>query len=209
MVKVKICGITNLDDARLSVEYGADVLGFNFYEKSPRYIAPSEAREIIKQIDPGIETIGVFVNASIDEIANVTSITTIRTVQLHGDETPEFADRLRDVTGVGVIKALRVSAGFDPQAALEYNVNGFLLDTLSEKGYGGSGETFNWEIAREFKKIAPEFFLAGGLNPQNVADAVRAVRPSALDVCSGVESTKGKKDREKVAAFVRNARKGS
>jgi phosphoribosylanthranilate isomerase len=207
MVKVKICGITNLDDARLSVEYGADVLGFNFYEKSPRYIAPSEAREIIKQIDPGIETIGVFVNASIDEIANVTSITTIRTVQLHGDETPKFADRLRDVTGVYVIKALRVSTGFDPKTALEYNVNGFLLDTLSGKDYGGSGETFNWEIAREFKKIMPEFFLAGGLNPQNVADAVRAVRPSALDVCSGVESTKGKKDREKVAAFVRNARK--
>ena len=198
-MKIKICGITNLEDALHAVECGADALGFNFYPKSPRYIASDAAAEIMSQLPENVLRIGVFVNSSHEEIQRISP--SLDFVQLHGDETPEFASRLSDA-GIKVIRALHAG---DSAAALEYDVEGFLIDTPSIV-YGGSGETFDWELAVKFKEVAPEFYLAGGLTPENVADAIRSVRPTGVDVCSGVELVKGKKDPKKVAAFIEAVR---
>ena len=203
-MKIKICGITNLEDALHAVECGADALGFNFYEKSPRYITPGAAGDIIGRLPEGVMTVGVFVNSSIAKIEDVFARPSIGYAQLHGDETPGFAASLKD-SGIRVIKAIHASHTFDPSGPLEYDVDEFLLDTPSA-GYGGSGEVFDWQTAIRFKEVVPEFFLAGGLTPENVADAIRAVRPTAVDVCSGVEAFKGKKDPKKVAAFIEAVR---
>ena len=206
MTKIKICGITNLDDARMAVESGADALGFNFYESSPRYISPETANEIIGRLPHDAMHVGVFVNPSFAEIERTRTRTAIEYVQLHGDETSDFVRNLISGTSAKVIKALRVSPAFDTKRALEYEVEHFLLDTLSAQGFGGTGETFDWEFARRFREASHSFFLAGGLTPDNVADAIREVRPFGVDVCSGVESVAGKKDHKKVAAFIKNAR---
>lgn len=200
-VTIKICGITNFEDARVAAELGADALGFNFYEKSPRYISPIEASEIISKLTSPIAKVGVFVNAVIDEIRSLEAMLDL--FQLHGDESPDYVSQI----GVGekVIKVFRIGDGFDPRRALEYSTAGFLLDTES-RDFGGSGKRFDWGEAIRFKEIVPDFYLAGGLDPENVADAIRMVQPSAVDVCSGVELSKGKKDHRKVEAFIRNAR---
>lgn len=202
MTRIKICGITSLEDALAAVELGADALGFNFYEKSPRYISPEKARQIIRELPPEIEKVGVFVNSSLSEIENVCAESGIEMVQLHGDETPEFVAAL---SGPRVIKALRVSDDFQPEIALRYAADRFLLDTDCN-GFGGSGKTFDWRVAAAFKDFGSEFFLAGGLTVENVAEAIREIRPYGVDVCSGVESVKGKKDMKKLEAFIRNAR---
>lgn len=204
MTKVKICGITNLEDALLSAKFGADALGFNFYKKSPRYILPELAREIIDQIPANIFKVGVFVNEARDRIVEVARITLIDAVQLHGDETPEFARKLKAETGLQVMKAFRVSESFEPNALLEYEVDAVLLDTYSPDSYGGTGAMFNWDIAKVLN--CQQLYLAGGLNSYNVAAAVKAVRPFAIDVASGVESTKGKKDARKLETFIMNAK---
>ncbi|HKP69556.1 MAG TPA: phosphoribosylanthranilate isomerase [Pyrinomonadaceae bacterium] len=198
-MKIKICGITNLEDALHAVACGADALGFNFYEKSSRYISPEAATEIIAQLPDNILRIGVFVNSPAKDIHQLRSV--LDFVQLHGDEAPDYAKSLID-DGIKVIKAIHAE---DAAASLEYKAVGFLLDTPTI-GYGGSGETFDWELAVKFKKVVPEFYLAGGLTPENVSDAIRAVRPTAVDVCSGVELSKGKKDPKKVAAFIEAVR---
>jgi len=212
MTKVKICGITNLEDALHAVEFGADALGFNFYEKSPRYIAPGAVNDIVRKLPKHVATVGVFVNNSLDQIDNIYRRTAIGSVQLHGDETPLFVASL---TGelTRVIKAIHASEPFDPRSASKYEPPDefsadfleFLLDTQST-GYGGSGRTFDWDMAVRFREVVPEFYLAGGLTPENVVDAIRTVRPTALDVCSGVEAFKGKKDPKKVEAFIANVR---
>jgi phosphoribosylanthranilate isomerase len=207
VTRVKICGITNLDDALVAIDAGADVLGFNFYDKSPRYIAPSAAKDIISKLPPDITKVGVFVNSSLADVERIISSVPLGVIQLHGNEDADFVRRLITVTGSRVIKAFRVSAAFEPTIALDYEVDHFMLDTDS-RTFGGSGEAFDWEAAVRFKELYPTFYLAGGLTPENVCDAIRKVRPFAVDVCSGVESSKGKKDRSKVMAFVRNA-KGS
>lgn len=209
MAKVKICGITNLDDALLAVKCGADALGFNFYEKSPRYIAPGAVNDIVRKLPRHVITIGVFVNSSLAEIENIYHRTNIGQVQLHGDETPEFVRNLTEY-GTRVLKAIHLSDSYDSRSALDYGDSEnelveFLLDTPSTD-YGGSGEKFNWELATRFKEVVPAFYLAGGLTPDNVADAIRKVRPTAVDVCSGVESYKGKKDPKKVAEFIEAVR---
>lgn len=205
MTKVKICGITNLDDALISIEAGADMLGFNFYEKSPRYVTPETAKAIIKSLPDGIANVGVFVNCSFVELESIASDLPLDFIQLHGDENPDFVQRLAGATDAKVIKAIRVSPDFRPSMASQYAADLFLLDTDS-RTFGGSGETFDWDAAIRFKEFAPEFLLAGGLTADNVGEAIRRVRPFAVDVCSGVESAKGKKDPSKVAAFVRNAK---
>ena len=202
MTKVKICGITNLEDAFLSAKFGADALGFNFYEKSPRYILPEKAREIIEKLPQEILKVGVFVNENLDKIAEIASIAKLDALQLHGEETPEFARELKAKTNLEIIKAFRVSPEFKPEEVLQYETDAILLDAYNPQEHGGTGETFDWEIARKVQKIFPKMYLAGGINDDNIFWANRQVNPFGFDVCSGVEIEPGKKDNIKIINFV-------
>jgi phosphoribosylanthranilate isomerase len=201
MVKVKVCGITNLDDALAALAAGADALGFNFYRRSPRYIAPEEARRIISELPPdAVLCVGVFVNeASAATVARMASEACVAAVQLHGDESPEYCAEL---SGQRVIKALRVGKDFAPEQATAYCAESVLLDAYSASARGGTGETFDWELARRTREVVAQLYLAGGLTVENVAEAIVAVRPYAVDVCSGVELAAGRKDAARVRAFV-------
>ncbi len=205
MTKVKICGITNLEDAQLSAKFGADALGFNFYPKSPRYILPEDARKIIDELPEDILNVGVFVNEDLDKIIEITKTVNLDTIQLHGEETPELAKELKEKTELEIIKAFRVSSEFKPKDVLQYETDAILLDAYSPKEHGGTGETFDWEIAKKVKEIFPKMYLAGGLNHENVLRPVYGhpkINPDYLDVCSGVESKKGKKDYAKLINFI-------
>ena len=201
-VKVKICGITNLDDALAAVDFGADALGFVFFEGSPRYIPHDKADAIIKKIPSFATTIGVFVNEKAEQIEKIVGLTGIDVVQLHGDEPPEMCDIPRRV-----IKAIRVKSleDLDPLKYYKDRVSAFLLDTFTPEILGGTGQIFNWDIAVEAKRFG-RIILAGGLTPDNIAEAVRRVRPYGVDVSSGVESEKGKKDHEKMKLFIERAK---
>jgi phosphoribosylanthranilate isomerase len=194
-VKLKVCGITLLEDARAAIDYGAEYLGFNFYAKSPRYIAPKSARAIIECLPDDIISVGIFVNESRPEdVIEILRASGARMAQLHGDESPDYC------AGIGaerVIKALRIGGDFDPQRVLEHPAAAILLDAYDAKLYGGTGKTANWEIAREAAKLT-RIFLAGGLSPDNIVEAIRAVEPFAVDVNSGVESAPGRKDASKL-----------
>lgn len=204
MVRVKVCGITNLEDALTSVEYGADALGFIFYEKSSRYITPEDAALIIKKLPPFVITVGVFVNEGIERINEIKTLTGIDYVQFHGDETPEMCEAI----GSKVIKVFKIGRGEAPSLVQfsRYHVSAYLLDTHREGLPGGTGETFNWDLAIEAKRHG-RVILAGGLTPENVAEAVKKVKPYAVDVASGVEERPGKKDPGKVRKFIENAKK--
>jgi phosphoribosylanthranilate isomerase len=206
MTKVKICGITNLEDARLSVKFGADALGFNFYPKSPRYITPEIARKIIEQLPKEILKVGVFVNESLEKIAEIAETAKLDALQLHGEETPEFAKELKAKTGLEIIKAFRVSPEFKPGDVLKYEVEAILLDAYNPKEHGGTGETFDWEIAKRMQEIFPKMYLAGGLTHENIVTAIRNIKPFFVDVCSGVESKKGKKDKVKLINFIKSVK---
>jgi phosphoribosylanthranilate isomerase len=206
MTKVKICGITNLEDALLSAKFGADALGFNFYEKSPRYIAPEKAREIVEQLPKEITKVGVFVNESLDKIAEIAEVAKLDALQLHGEETPEFVRELKTQTNLEIIKAFRVSPEFQPENVLQYEVDAVLLDAYNPKEHGGTGETFDWEIAKKVQEVFPKMYLAGGLDHENVHLAVRNVKSFAVDVCSGIEEIKGKKDRITLINFLIKAK---
>ena len=200
MTRVKVCGITNLEDALAALDAGADLLGFNFYARSPRYVTPAEARKIIERLPEGTSCVGVFVNepspADVERIAREAGL---GTVQLHGDETPEFCQELR---GLSTIKALRVGADYHVETAVAYDTDAVLLDAYVAGARGGTGHTFDWTLATLTRERVPRLFLAGGLNPDNVAAAVAAVRPYALDVCSGVETAPGRKSPELMRRFV-------
>lgn len=201
---VKICGITNLGDALAAAEAGADALGFNFYRRSPRYVAPEEASRIIAELPPAVMKVGVFVNAGgPEEVARVADEVGLTAVQLHGDESPEYCRALR---GRFVIKAVRAGADFEPESVLEYEADAILLDAFSGAERGGTGLVVDWAVARRVRELAPNLFLAGGLGPENVADAVCAVGPYAVDACSRLESAPGRKDSALVRAFVAAAR---
>ncbi|HEX3558706.1 MAG TPA: phosphoribosylanthranilate isomerase [Pyrinomonadaceae bacterium] len=204
MALVKICGITNAEDALAAVEAGADLLGFNFYSKSPRYISPREARRIAEALPRSVARVGVFVNEDGPEaIARAVSEADVGAAQLHGDETPEFCARLVEIS---VIKALRVGRGFSVERASLYKTDALLLDAYVKDAWGGTGQTFDWSVARRTREVVAKLFLAGGLTPENVAEAVREVRPFAVDVCSGVETSPGRKSYELMRNFVEAVR---
>ena len=198
-VRVKICGVRTLAEAEAAIDAGADALGFNFWAHSPRFIDPSQAAAITRSLPPLVSAIGVFVNEEPDRIIRVVSHARLDAVQLHGDETPEFCAAL---TGLQVIKAFRVGESFDAREIQAYSVGMALLDTRIKGEYGGTGKRFDWRIAVEAKRYAP-VMLAGGLGVENVAEAILAVRPAAIDVCSGVEAEPGKKDFSKIREFMR------
>jgi len=203
-VKVKVCGMTQWEDAEYAVEQGADAVGFIFYKKSPRSVTMKEAREIILKLPPFVDTVGVFVNESPDRVNKIADYCGLDLVQLHGEESPAFCRKIHR----RVIKVFRVAGLQSIKQMEKYSVSGFLLDTFCDDLHGGTGKTFDWNLALPAKKMGP-VILAGGLTPRNVAQAVRQVRPYGVDVCSGVEKTPGIKDPEKVRAFLKNIRSGS
>jgi phosphoribosylanthranilate isomerase len=197
---IKICGITNLEDALAAVEAGADALGFNFYHRSPRYIEPEDARRIVAELPATVMSVGVFVNeGEPEQVARIADVAGLTAVQLHGDESPEYCSAL---DGRYVIKALRVKEDFNPQVAKDYETDAILLDAYAKDARGGTGSTVDWEVARKVRELVPQLFLAGGLSPENIAEAIAAVEPYAVDACSHLESAPGKKDNERVRAFI-------
>lgn len=203
MTKVKICGITNLDDARHAVECGADELGFNFYEKSPRYVAPGSVHEMILKLPKGTRTVGVFVNKVADDVVEIAMRSSIDVVQLHGDEGPRDVEFVQISLGLDVIKSFSVDSSFDLESITKFEECSILVDAKASGQYGGTGKLADWNIASKLVDNGNRVYLAGGLNAKNVADAIRAVRPYAVDVASGVESSPGKKDPRKVEAFIK------
>ena len=204
---VKVCGITNLEDALAAVESGADALGFNFYQRSPRYIAPDDARRIISELPSSVMSVGVFVNESgPEQVARIADAAGLTAVQLHGDESPEYCYALRERF---TIKALRAKEGFRPQVAKDYETDAILLDAYEKGERGGTGRVVDWEMARRVRELVPQLFLAGGLSPENIAEAIMTVEPYAVDVCSRVESAPGQKDHELLRAFVAAARRAN
>ena len=202
MVLVKVCGITNLDDALAAADAGVDALGFNFYERSPRYIAPEVARTIIDRLrveHPQLLNIGVFVNESLDEIQKNAAVAGVSGLQLHGKETPEYCKALKTYY---LIKVFSAGAEFEPEKVLDYEVEAIMLDAVDKEAFGGTGKVSNWDMARTTRELFPKLFLAGGLSSANVADAIRQVNPFAVDACSRLESAPGQKDHESVRAFV-------
>lgn len=194
-VKLKVCGITSLADARAAIAVGAEYLGFNFYRKSPRYLTPDAARAIIAQLPEDVLTVGIFVNeAQPQDVLASLQAANVQLAQLHGDEDPAYCAA---VGAERVIKALRVGDGFEARQVLDYPARAILLDAFDKNLYGGTGKTANWNVAREVAQLVP-LFLAGGLSPDNIAAAICAVQPFAVDVNSGVERAPGHKDPDKL-----------
>ena len=201
MIRVKICGITNLADAQTAVLYGADALGFIFYQKSPRGVTVQTVKEIIRALPPFVVTVGVFVNEMVKTIRETVDQCRLSLAQLHGDETPEFCGELN----MRVIKALRVSGPEELKRIQDYEVSGILLDSYHPDYYGGTGAAIDWQILKSFSK-EKIIILSGGLTPENVRQAIQTVSPYGVDVSSGVEEKPGKKDPEKVKLFIQNAK---
>jgi phosphoribosylanthranilate isomerase len=197
---VKICGITRLDDALAAARLGADALGFNFWPRSKRHLPPAEARAIVRRLPSFVTPVGVFVDPTRDEVLRAVDQSGIAVAQLHGDEPPELCLSLP----LPVLKAIRVADVHALAALASYEVQGFLLDAPTT-GYGGSGLTFDWELAAQVARELP-IVLAGGLGPDNVAEAVRVVRPWAVDVASGVERAPGVKDHDRMRLFIERAK---
>jgi len=201
-VTVKICGITSVKDSQAVEQAGADAVGLMFYEGSPRHIALEQAKAIVDSLSNSIVRVGVFVNSDESFVRQAMEICTLNMLQFHGDETPEYCARFEVMT----LKAIRVFAESSLKEMERFSTDGFLLDAFSDVSLGGTGETFNWELAKRATESGRQIFLAGGLTTENVAEAVKAVRPFAVDVSSGVESGPGKKDAAKVRAFVAAAK---
>jgi phosphoribosylanthranilate isomerase len=201
---VKICGITNLKDAREAFEAGADFIGFNFYPHSPRCVTPRTARRILQRLPKKLAAVGVFVNEREDKMLEIAREVGLDYLQLHGEESPETVSRL--ARNLPIIKAVRVRESFRTAELARFKrASAFLLDGFDRRRHGGSGKTFRWNIALRAKR-AGHIFLAGGLTPKNVTEAIRFAKPYAVDVCSGVEAKPGKKDPALVADFMRAVR---
>ena len=198
MTKIKICGITNLEDAQLAVDLGADALGFIFYSKSPRSIKVRDAANICNQLPPFVARVGVFVDELEYEIERALDECLLTALQFHGDESPGFCRKFAAES----IKAIRMRDENSLRTAAEYDVDALLLDTYTESERGGTGRTFDWSLAVRAKEIGPPLILSGGLTPANVQEAIRNVRPYAVDVSSGVEREPGRKEPQKLRRFM-------
>jgi phosphoribosylanthranilate isomerase len=198
MIRIKICGITNLKDALLAAALGADALGFIFYPPSPRALAPEAARDIIAQLPPFVTTVGVFVDEEAVTVRELAARVGLDWLQLHGQESPDYCRSL----GRRVIKGFRIrdEKSLADLAVYRDAVQALLLDTYKTGQTGGTGESFDWQLAREARQFGP-IILAGGLTPVNVAQAIKTAQPQAVDVASGVEAAPGEKDAEKLRAF--------
>ena len=200
--RIKICGITRIEDALTATRLGADAIGFIFWPKSARFISPAKAREIVDELPPFVSAVGVYVDPEEGWVEESSNIARLSLLQFHGDESPEFCDQF----SLPYIKALRVREGMD---LLQYedrysSARGLLLDTYTEGMPGGTGDTFNWDLIPQ--GLTVPLILSGGLHPGNVTMAIKKVQPWAVDVSSGVESAKGIKDAEKIADFMRGVR---
>lgn len=202
-VKVKICGITNLEDAQASVDAGCDALGFIFYKKSPRYIVPKEARRIIDTLPKYTVKIGVFVDAKESFIRKIAKLCKLNMLQFHGKESAEFCARFK---GYKIIKTFRVKDRLDKKNILKYKTFAYLFDTFVKSKIGGTGKRFNWELLNEIKGITQPIFLSGGLSGKNVKKAIKAVHPVWVDASSSLEAIPGKKNPEKVINFIKAAK---
>ena len=203
MTRTKICGITRVEDAQAVARSGADALGLVFYAKSPRHVTVPQAVQLMQAIPPFVTVVGLFVNPSADEVRNVLSYVALDVLQFHGEEEPEFCAQF----GRPYLKAIRVRDGVDlvQCAALYADAQGLLLDAYIEGTHGGTGESFDWRLIPH--DLPLPVILSGGLHPGNVAEAIRQVRPYAVDVSSGVEAAKGIKDAAKVAAFINEVKR--
>ncbi|MEO8326775.1 MAG: phosphoribosylanthranilate isomerase [Nitrospirota bacterium] len=204
-LKIKICGITNQEDADIAVREGADALGFVFYAQSPRYVQPAIAQHIIANLPPFVVPVGVFVNHDLDMVKRLFDDCGLGLAQLHGDESLGFCESLQRP----VIRAIRLRDRSSYLALAEWKgrmgVRGFIVDAFSDTAYGGTGHTTDWSLAGEVAKAVP-MLLAGGLTPENVQDAIRQVQPYGVDVSSGVEQSPGRKDPAKIREFIQSVR---
>jgi phosphoribosylanthranilate isomerase len=200
--QVKICGVTSVADALAAAGAGADMIGLMFYDGSPRHVTLAQAAEIARALPPFVLKVGVFVNPDEAQVMEAIAACGLNLLQFHGDEPSDFCTQF----GVMSLKALRVRDAESLQKMANFHTDAFLLDAYSKGGLGGTGEKFNWDLAVAAQKFGKPIFLAGGLTPENVADAVKQVRPFAVDVSSGVEAAPGKKDAAKVRAFIQAAK---
>lgn len=207
MTKIKICGITNIEDAKIAERLRIEEIGFNFYPGSKRFIETADAVSIAERLEPEMMKVGVFVDHPFDQIIEIAGMVGLNAIQLHGSESSQMVREIRSKSGLMVIKAIRVSAEMNVGEGIDNVADAVLLDSYSATEAGGTGETFDWTIAKEIVLWRPEsVYLAGGLSVENVADAVKSVRPYAIDACSRLESSPGKKDKDKLARFVFAAR---
>jgi phosphoribosylanthranilate isomerase len=201
--KVKICGITNLDDAEKALELGTDLLGFNFYPKSPRYIEPLKAEEIIRKLPASIDIVGIFVNADPETIRKIAGDLMLNWVQLHGDESPGFCSQFDNIPAQ-TIKAIRVKNSKDIEYAKNFTTDALLLDAYNPALYGGTGQRFDWSSLPQLTAhILGKAFLAGGITPENVAKAI-SLGFYGIDICSGIEDAPGKKNYKKMEKLFKN-----
>ena len=204
-VQIKICGITNARDAKACVELGAALIGLNFYPGSPRYIEPNIARQIVEMLPADTDAVGVFVDGNAEEIRKITKIARVRSIQLHGDVSPEIA---RELTGeFRVIRVFSTHPGFRPEDVSLFSECDVLIDAHHPALRGGTGRTSNWPAARATLAFTRFLILSGGLNAQNVGRAIKVVTPHAVDVCSGVEKAAGVKDHRAIKNFVAAVRR--
>jgi phosphoribosylanthranilate isomerase len=206
MTKIKICGITNEEDALLASRLGADMLGFVFYPKSKRYVTPEKVSDITKKLPPYVAKVGVFVNEKRDSALEIARLAKIDILQFHGDETPEYCGPF--IGDFKIIKAFRLEAKEDLDRINDYNVDFYLLDTYAPDTAGGTGKTFDWSIIKDFEFSKP-VILSGGLTSDNVEDAIRKTAPYGVDVSSGLEMSPGKKDAGKMKRFMKNVRRSN
>lgn len=201
-VKVKICGITNLDDALDAVELGADYLGFNFYPDSPRYMKVVEVKRILQEIPQIVKNVGVFVNCDTALVSDIAVELGLNLVQFHGDETPKYCNQF----GRPYMRAIRPESEKDLKGLEAFEADCFLVDAFVHRSYGGTGVVSNWDLARKVKELGKPVFLSGGLTPENIEMAIQSVKPHGVDVTSGVEWEPGKKDYRKMEEFIKKVK---
>ncbi len=201
MTRIKICGITNKEDVLEAAHLGVDAVGFVF-ARSPRRVIPGMVQEIVQLLPPFISRVGVFVNEDKEKVKKIANSCHLTTLQFHGEELPSYCRGFREK----VVKAFSIKDASALEKVSEYEVDAYLLDSYSPSRYGGTGKTFDWDIARKIKEFGVPIILSGGLDPDNVKEAIERVRPYAVDVGSGIEAREGKKDPEKLEDFVRKVR---